>query len=92
LSNHKYSEPNPSEKRLSACPECERLWKVYALNTRKYLDATRAEEAAAATDNVEKLKILEDEALEAAERRELARKAVRNHAATHAGQKPETVK
>jgi len=76
-------EPNPPEKPAPACPECERLWKVYALNTRKYLDVTLAEGAAAQTDDIANVRILEEEALEAAKLRELARQAVRDHAATH---------
>ena len=83
LPPNKLPEPNSPEKPAPACPECDRLWKVYALNTRKYLDVTLAEGAAAQTDNIAKVRILEEEALEAAKRRELARRAVRNHAATH---------
>ena len=77
-------EPNSPEKPAApTCPECERLWKVYALNTRKYVDVTLAEGAAAQTDDIAKVRILEEEALEAAKLRELARQAVRDHAATH---------
>jgi hypothetical protein len=36
------------------------------------------------------MKILEDEALELAQWRESARNALRDHAAVHAGEKPET--
>ena len=36
-------EPNSPEKPAPTCPECERLWRVYALNTRKYLDLMLAE-------------------------------------------------
>jgi hypothetical protein len=88
LAENNPSEPNPSEKQTSNCPECERLWKAYALSTRKYLDATLAVKASAQRDDVEK-KFLEAEALEAAQWRDLARKAIRDHAATHAGEKPE---
>jgi hypothetical protein len=38
---------------------------------------------------MDQVNALEDEALEAAQWRELARKAVRDHAATHAAEKPE---
>jgi hypothetical protein len=62
------------------------------LATRRYLEATRAEEVLTPSGDMEKMKILEDEAFEAAQWRELARKAVRDHAATHAGEKPETRK
>jgi hypothetical protein len=76
-------EPNSPEKPPPACSECERLWRVYTLNTRKYLEVTLAEGAAAQTNDIAKVRILEEEALEAAKLRELARQAVRNHAATH---------
>jgi hypothetical protein len=62
------------------------------LATRRYLEATRGEEVSTLTGNMEKMKILEDETFEAAQWRELARKAVRVHAATHAGEQPETRK
>ena len=80
---NKLPEPSPPEKPAPTCAECERLWSVYALNTRKYLDVTLAEGAAAQTDDIAKVRILEEEALEAAKLRELARQAVRHHAATH---------
>ena len=76
-------EPDSPEKPAPTCPECERLWRVYAINTRKYLDVTLAEGAAAQTDDIPKVRILEEEALDAAKRRELARRDVRDHAATH---------
>jgi hypothetical protein len=62
------------------------------LTTRRYLEVTRAEEVSTPTGDMEKMKILEDEAVEAAQWRELARKAVREHAATHAEEQPETRK
>jgi hypothetical protein len=71
------------------CPECDWLWKAYALANRKHLDAILAREGAAQAGDVERLKILEDEAYEAAQWWALARKAVREHAAIHAGEKPE---
>jgi hypothetical protein len=42
------------------------------------------------TGDKEQVKILGAEALEAAQWRELARKAVRDHAAAHPGEKPDT--
>jgi hypothetical protein len=63
---------------------------VFTLANRSYLDAALAEEAATRGDNVEKMKVLEEDALERAQWREFARKAVKDHAATHAGKKPET--
>jgi hypothetical protein len=59
------------------------------LATRRYLEATRAEEVSMSTADREQMKILEAEALEAAQWRELARKTVRDHAATHPGEKPD---
>jgi hypothetical protein len=89
MPDHKSSRPDPEAKPSPPCAECERLWRVYTLATRRYIDATLAEEAARQTGDLEKtMKILEDEATEAAEFRDFARKAVRNHAATHAGEKP----
>ena len=41
-------------------------------------------------DGIEKMKILEHQAVEAAQWRMLARKAVKDHAAEHAGEKPST--
>jgi hypothetical protein len=70
------------------CPLCERVWKAYALANRKRLDAILAKEAAAQAGDIEKMKIAEDEANEAAQWWALARKEVRDHAATHAGTKP----
>jgi hypothetical protein len=62
------------------------------LATRRYLEATQAEAVSTPTGDTEKMKILEDDAFEAAQWRELARKAVREHAATHAGEQSETRK
>ena len=76
-------------KTMANCQECERLWKAYVLATRLYLDATRAEDAAAQGGDVERKKVLEEEALERARQREFARIAIRDHAATHAVTKPE---
>ena len=63
---------------------------MFTLANRRYLDAIRAEKAAAQADDVENIKILEDVALEEAQWREFARKAVKNHAVMHAGKQPET--
>ena len=41
-------------------------------------------------DDVGKMKIIADEVIEAAQECALARKTVRDHAATHAGVKPKT--
>jgi hypothetical protein len=90
LPENKSSKPNLPQERWPNCPECERLWNAYALGTRLYLDAILAEGAAAQGDNVEKVKVLEEEALERAHWREFARKVVRDHAASHAVKKPET--
>jgi hypothetical protein len=60
------------------------------LATRRYLEITQ--EVSTPTDDGEKMKILEEEAFEAAQWRELARKTVREHAAMHAGEEPETQK
>jgi hypothetical protein len=89
LPDGKASEPSPPKKRSANCPECERLWTVYTVVTRKYLDATLAQEALAGCGSIDKINVLEAEANELAQWRELARKAVRDHAAMHAGEKPE---
>jgi hypothetical protein len=81
----KSSELNSRQQRSPNCPECERLWQVYAVATRKHLDAILAKEAAAQTDGIGKMKILEQDGVEATQWWALARKAVRDHAATHAG-------
>jgi transcriptional regulator NrdR family protein len=85
LPENKSSEPNP--ERRSDCPECERVWNAYAFATRQDLDAVLAKET---STQPEKTKILEDAVKEAAQWRDLARQAVRDHAATHAGEEPET--
>jgi len=76
------------EREEPVCPECNRLWKVYALATRKSLDAIMTKEAAAQYHDVAGVKILHEKALEATQWWELARKAIRDHVATHAGEKP----
>jgi hypothetical protein len=48
-----------------------------------YLDAILALEASAGRDRIDQINVLEDEALEAAQWRDLARKAVLDHVATH---------
>jgi hypothetical protein len=85
LVENKSAEPDFPEKRSSVCPECTRLWNAYAVATREHVAAILAKEASTPTDDIAKMKILNDEALEAAHRRALARKAVRDHASTHAG-------
>jgi hypothetical protein len=60
---------------------------VYALATRKYRDAHLAKRAAQ-IDDVGMLKALENDVIEAAQWIALARKAIRDHLATHAGEKP----
>jgi hypothetical protein len=89
LPEGKSSEPN-SRRQSTNCPECERLWQVYAVATRKNLDTILEKEAAAQTNDMGKMKILEQEAVEATQWWALARKAVRDHAATHAEATPET--
>jgi len=88
LPENKSSRASSTEKRSPDCPECDRVWKAYALATRKNLDAFLATKASTQTRDIEKMKILEHKALEAAQLWALARKAVRDHAATHAGEKP----
>jgi hypothetical protein len=85
LPEGKSSELNSPQQRSPNCPECERLWQVYAVATRKHLDAILEKEAATQTDYIGKMKILEQEAVETTQWWALARKAVRDHAATHAG-------
>jgi hypothetical protein len=92
LAQNKSAEPDFPEKRSPDCTECDRVWNGYALATRKHVAAILAREGSTQTDDIEKMKILNDEALEAAHRRALARKAVRDHAATHAGVKREPQK
>ena len=62
------------------------------LASRRYLEATREVEVLTPTGDREKLKTLGEEAFDAAQSRELARQAVQDHAATHPGAKPETLK
>jgi hypothetical protein len=88
LPEDKSSEADFPETRSPECPECERLWKIYVLATRQHLDATVAKETARPTDGIEKMKILEHQAVEAAQWRMLARKAVKDHAAEHAFRNP----
>jgi hypothetical protein len=90
LPETKPSESNSRQQRSPNCPECERLWQVYAVATRKHLDAILAKEGATQTDDIGEMKILEQEAVEATQWWTLARKAVRDHAATHAEATPET--
>jgi hypothetical protein len=78
------SETNPPEKPSANCPECERLAEVLALASRKYLEAVRAQEASLGSNDFEQIKALENAVVEASQWRELARKALRVHAATHA--------
>jgi hypothetical protein len=80
----KSSELNSRQQQSPTCRECERLWQVYAVATRKHLDTILEKEAATQTDDIGKLTILEQEAVEATQWWALARKAVRDHAATHA--------
>jgi hypothetical protein len=89
LFENKSSGSDSPESRSPVCPECKRLWKVYALATRKSLDAIMAKDAAAQQHDVATTKILHDKALEATQWWELARKAIRDHAATHTGEEPE---
>ena len=89
LPEAKSSKPTSRERRSPNCLECDLVWKEYALATRNHLDAILAKEGSKQTDDIEKMKILEDAAFEAAHRRALARKAVWDHAATHTGDKPE---
>jgi hypothetical protein len=88
LPEDKSSEADFPETRSPDCPECERLWKIYVLATRQHLDATVAKETARLTDGIEEMKILEHQAVEAAQWRMIARKAVKDHAAEHAFKKP----
>jgi hypothetical protein len=85
LDENKSEGPNSPEGRWPTCAECKRLWNVYALAT---LDAMMAKEAAAQQDDAANAKTLDDKALEATQWWELARKAIRDHEATHAGEKP----
>src|ERR1700730_16447258 len=70
------SEPNSPEKRSPGCPECDRVWRVYALATRQALDAILAKEASTQREDIGKMKVLEDKVLEAAQWQAIARKAV----------------
>jgi hypothetical protein len=90
LREDKSSEADFPETRSPDCPECERLWKIYVLATRQHLDATVAKETTWQTDGIEKMKTLEHQAVEAGQWRMLARKAVKDHAAEHAGDEPRT--
>jgi hypothetical protein len=63
---------------------------VYALATQRSLDAIKAKDTAAKLHDVASMKILHDKALEATQWWELARKAIRDHVATHTGEEPET--
>src|SRR5579859_7511578 len=81
------SEHNSPEKGSAKCPECVRLWKVYAVATRKFLDAILAQEDSEARRGIDQIDFLKDQALEATQWRELARKAIRDHAATHANRR-----
>jgi hypothetical protein len=90
LTDGKCSALNLPESQSEKCPECERLWAVYSVATRKYLDAAFAQKDPRLVD-LSLIEFLEDQAREAAQWRELARKGVRDHAATHAVQTPETL-
>ena len=63
---------------------------MYALATQRSLDAIKAKDAAAKQHDAARMKILHDKALEVTQWWELARKALRDHEATHTGEEPET--
>jgi len=67
--------------------ECNRLWRTYTLATRQQLNAILAQGAASQTGDAEKIKALKEAAAEAGRSKALARKAVRDHAATHTERK-----
>ena len=76
------SEPDFPQRQ--DCEECNRLWTTYTLATRRQLEAIVAQEVALQTGDVEKIKALKEAAVEAGRSKALARKAVWDHAATHA--------
>jgi len=90
LSPGKPPELSLTQKPLVICSECERLWKIYSDATRRYLDATLAKDDPAEDRDIDRKKFLENQALEASQWRELARKAIRDHVATHAAPAPDT--
>jgi hypothetical protein len=65
------------------CPECEKLWRVYAYATRQHLEVIKAHEEAAVGDDIHKMQVIEEALRGAEEWRHLSRKAVREHEATH---------
>jgi hypothetical protein len=65
------------------CPECDRVWRAYAEATRRHNESIRAQEAAAASDGMESMKVLEETIRLAEQKRSLARDAVRGHDSSH---------
>ena len=63
---------------------------MYAFANRKHFDAILAKQTAAETGDIENMKTLEYEAIEATQWWAFARKAVRDHATIHAEEKPAT--
>ena len=69
------------------CPECDRLWRTYAFATRQHLDIIREHEEAIRSDDMERLRSVEEALRGAEEWRTLARKAVLEHDALHRKEK-----
>ena len=55
------------------CANCDWLWRTYAFATKQHVDLIRPQEQAAVSEDIEKMKSLEERVGSALERRELAR-------------------
>ena len=71
---------------VSDCPECDKLWRVYAYATRQHLEIMSAQEAAAMADDHRRMMEVEKAVQAAEEWRIIAREAVRDHEAEHKNQ------
>ena len=75
---------------LGHCAECDRLWREYEESVRAHLKIAGQWQVAMIQQDSSMLDALEPLHLRTIEKRTAARKAVRDHAATHAGQEPAT--
>ena len=71
---------------LVPCRECDRLWQEYEEAVRAYLKIAGQWQVATIQQDSSLLDLLEPLVRQALERRNMAREAVRDHAATHSVQ------
>jgi hypothetical protein len=68
---------------MHVCTECDRLWKEYAEATKAYMKIISNQQIASLQHDLEVMAKLEPILREARERRESARRTLKDHEATH---------